>query len=95
MLFNLGGLDQEKKFKIIETFPIFSNMSRRIQSILPFIQLKKYSKKEYIYKMKQPPQAVYLILKGEVIFEVKIEIPHKKKGNSLAKTAPNDVMIHT
>lgn len=35
-----------------------------MMSILPHIGLKKYSKNEYIYKMKQIPEAIYLILKG-------------------------------
>lgn len=44
MLINLGGMDQEKKLKVIEQFPIFSNINKKIQSILPYIALKKYSK---------------------------------------------------
>jgi CRP-like cAMP-binding protein len=40
--------------------------------VLPYFELKKYYKNEYIYKARQQPLAVYLILKGEVMLEVRM-----------------------
>lgn len=64
-------------------------------SILPHIGLKKYSKNEYIYKMKQIPEAIYLILKGEIMFEVRVEMPKQKKTAATSKNHPNEFMIQT
>lgn len=50
LLFNLGGMDQDKKAKIIEFFPVFSSIGKKIHSILPYIELKHYTRNEKIYR---------------------------------------------
>ena len=80
MIINNGGMEAEKKLEILEHFSIFNCLGRKIQSILSSIELKKYTKNEPIYKAGQQPQAVYLIIKGEVIFDMKIDFPAKKRS---------------
>lgn len=45
--------------------------------------------------MKQNPHSVYLIIRGEVIFEVKAELPKPKKNFIAYKNLPNDVVLQT
>lgn len=71
MLLNAGGMDQNKKMQIINKFPVFKQISKKIQNIVPFIELKNYSRNDYIYHSNQKPNAVYLIIKGEIVFQVK------------------------
>ena len=54
-----------------------------MQNILPSAELRKFTKGETIYKMGSSPSSVFLVIKGEVIFEMKIEFPARKKSITL------------
>ena len=44
MAVNLGGMDQTKKLNIITKFPIFKQINKKIQNIIPYIELKNYTR---------------------------------------------------
>jgi signal-transduction protein with cAMP-binding, CBS, and nucleotidyltransferase domain len=67
-------MDSGKKAKVIECFPMFNGVSRKLLSYLDSLQVKKYCKNELIYRRRSEPEGVYLILKGEVRLEERIEV---------------------
>lgn len=99
MLVNPGGMDPTKKLHIISKFPIFKQISKKIQNIIPFIQLKNYTRNEYIYHTNEKPAAVYLIIKGEIVFQVRIDVTKKKHNsfneNDLNRHKPTEAYLQT
>ena len=64
MLFNYGGISDEKKIELLKNFPVFDCVSKRILSVIPSIELKHYKKNDIIYEANKIPTSVYLIIKG-------------------------------
>ena len=67
--------------------PLFDCIKKEMITYLPTLQLKKYIKNEYIYKIHEKPEYLYLIVKGSVTFEAKVPLANSRRSSVSGNTS--------